>query len=51
MSKMHPRRRISFFMLLIIGVVLGLAIKNVEIGLIIGLVLGVLAGNLGSKRE
>lgn len=50
---MHPRRKISFFLLIIIGVVLGFAIKNIEIGLIIGLAIGLLAGSLikGSKEQ
>jgi len=48
---MHPRRKISFFLLMIIGVVIGLAIKNVKAGMIIGIVIGLLAAGLGSKKE
>ena len=48
---MHPRRRISFFLLIIIGVVLGFAIKNIEIGLVIGLTIGLLAGSLVNKSR
>ena len=46
---MHPRRKIGFFLLVVIGLVLGLAIKNIEVGLIIGLAIGVLAGSLVRK--
>jgi hypothetical protein len=48
---MHSRRKIGFLMLIIIGVVIGFAIKNVKIGLIIGLILGLFAGSLGSKTK
>jgi hypothetical protein len=46
---MHPRRKIGFFFLVVIGLVLGLAIKNIEIGLITGLAIGLLAGSLVRK--
>jgi len=48
---MHPRRRIGFMLLIVIGLVLGYFIKNIKAGLIIGLAIGLLAGSLGSKRE
>lgn len=50
MSSVNSRRRIGIGTLVIIGVVLGLFIKNVKIGLIIGLLLGLLAGSIGSKK-
>ncbi|MDQ6815302.1 MAG: hypothetical protein M3040_16325 [Bacteroidota bacterium] len=47
MAKEHqPRRKIGFAMLVIIGLLLGLAIKHVAIGLIIGLVFGLLASGM-----
>lgn len=46
------RKKIGFAMLIIIGLLLGIAIKHVAIGLIIGLVFGLLAsGMAGGKRE
>ncbi len=46
------RRKISFTMLIIIGLVLGFAIKRVALGLVIGIVLGLLAsGMIGGKRD
>jgi hypothetical protein len=43
---MHPRKKIGFLTLLIIGIALGFLIKNVKIGLIIGLAIGLFAGSL-----
>lgn len=53
MAKQYKqRKKIGFAMLIIIGLLLGLAIKHVAIGLIIGLVFGLLAsGMVGGKRE
>jgi hypothetical protein len=48
---MHPRRKIGFFFLIIIGVVLGFAIKNIEIGLVLGLAIGLLAASLVGKSK
>ena len=48
---MHPRRKIGFFFLVIVGVVLGFAIKNIEVGLVIGLAIGLLAGGLVGKKQ
>ncbi len=45
------RRRISIGVVVIIGVVLGLAIKNVRICLVIGLALGLLAGSLAGGKK
>ncbi len=39
---MKPRRKISFFMLLVIGLGIGWMLKNVKVGLIIGIVMGLL---------
>jgi len=39
---MKQRRKISFFMLLVIGLGIGWMLKNVKIGLIIGIVMGLL---------
>jgi uncharacterized membrane protein (UPF0136 family) len=39
---MKQRRKISFFMLLVIGLGIGWMLKNVKIGLMIGIVLGLL---------
>ncbi len=48
---MQPRKKISFFLLVIIGVVVGLFLKNVKAGLLIGLVLGLLGGGLLNSRS
>jgi uncharacterized membrane protein (UPF0136 family) len=47
---MQPRKKISFFMLVIIGVAIGLFLKNVKAGLLIGLALGLLGGGLLSSK-
>jgi uncharacterized membrane protein (UPF0136 family) len=47
----HPRRKISFGLLVLIGIIVGIMIKRVQIGLLIGLALGLLAGSLGSKKD
>jgi len=39
---MKQRRKISFFMLLVIGLGIGWMLKNVKIGLIVGIVMGLL---------
>lgn len=54
MAKQYrQRRKIGFAMLVIIGLILGLAIKHVAIGLIIGIVFGLLASGMvgGSKQR
>ena len=52
MAKQYrQRRKIGFGILIIIGLLLGLAIKHVAIGLIIGLVFGLLASGMVSGRE
>lgn len=48
---MQPRKRIGIVTLLLIGLALGYAIKNVKIGLVIGLGLGLLAGGLLSSKR
>jgi uncharacterized membrane protein len=51
-KKQQQRRKIGFTMLIIIGLVLGFAIKRVALGLVIGIVLGLLAsGMIGGKRD
>jgi L-cystine uptake protein TcyP (sodium:dicarboxylate symporter family) len=51
-KQQKQRKKIGFAMLIIIGLLLGLAIKHVAIGLIIGLVFGLLAsGMVSGKRE
>ncbi len=39
---MKQRRKISFFMLLVIGLGIGWMLKNVKVGLIVGIVMGLL---------
>jgi uncharacterized membrane protein (UPF0136 family) len=39
---MKQRRKISFFVLLVIGLGIGWMLKNVKIGLMIGIVMGLL---------
>jgi uncharacterized membrane protein (UPF0136 family) len=52
MAKHAQRKKISFAMLIIIGLLIGFAIKKVAIGLVIGIVLGLLAsGMVAGKRD
>jgi uncharacterized membrane protein (UPF0136 family) len=48
---MKQRRKISFFMLLVIGLGIGWMLKNVKIGLIIGLVFGLLISGIGTRSK
>lgn len=49
---MQSRRKISFTMLIIIGLIIGFLIKRVALGLVIGIVLGLLAsGMIGSGKD
>lgn len=48
-NKFQPRRKISFALLIIIGLVLGFAIKRVALGLVLGIVLGLLASGMIGK--
>jgi hypothetical protein len=51
-KKYEPRKRIGFTMLIIIGLLLGFAIKRVALGLVLGIVLGLLAsGMIGGKKD
>lgn len=52
-NQFKQRKKVSFAMLIIIGLLLGMAIKHVAIGLIIGLVFGLLASGMvsGSKQD
>lgn len=43
---MKQRRKISFTMLIIIGLIIGFLIKRVALGLVLGIVLGLLASGL-----
>lgn len=52
MAKSQQRKKISFAMLIIIGLLIGMAIKHVAIGLIIGIVFGLLAsGIIGARKD
>ncbi len=46
---MQSRRKISFTVLIIIGLIIGFLIKRVALGLIIGIVLGLLASGMISS--
>jgi len=48
---MPARRGISVTTLILIGVVLGIAFRNIRVGLVVGLCLGLLAGGLMSSRR
>lgn len=50
---MQQRKRMGVITLVLIGLAIGMFLKNVKIGLVIGLLLGVSAGNLmgGSRRR
>ncbi len=47
---MQSRRTISIWFLVLIGVAVGLVIKNVRIGLLIGLVIGLLTIGLTAGK-
>jgi hypothetical protein len=49
----QQRKKIGFAMLIIIGLLLGMAIKHVAIGLILGLVFGLLASGMvsGGRKD
>ncbi|WP_298302019.1 hypothetical protein [Hydrotalea sp.] len=47
---MHPRKKIGFFTVLIIGVALGFLIKNVKIGMVLGLALGLFASSMLNSK-
>lgn len=47
---MEKRRTISIWLLVLVGVGLGLVLKNVRAGLLIGLILGLLAISLAAGR-
>ena len=49
---MQKRKKISFTMLIIIGLIIGLLIKRVALGMVLGIVLGLLAsGLIGSGKD
>lgn len=47
---MHPRKKIGFFTIMLIGVGIGLFLKNVKAGLLIGLALGLFGGGLINSK-
>ncbi len=47
----NNRKRISLGVLVIVGVVLGLLIKNIKIGMIVGLLLGIAISTLAGKKN
>ncbi|WP_447640156.1 MULTISPECIES: hypothetical protein [Chitinophagaceae] len=47
----HNRKRISLGILVLIGVGLGLLIKNIKIGMIIGLILGVAIATWSGRKN
>jgi hypothetical protein len=44
------RRTVSFFFLIVLGLVIGIFLKRVQLGLLIGLVLGLLGSGLLRTR-
>ena len=44
------RRTVSFFFLIVLGLVIGIFLKRVQLGLLIGLVLGLLGSGLLGAR-
>jgi hypothetical protein len=50
-ASMQQRKRMSAITLIVMGLGIGLFLKNVKLGLVIGLVLGLLAGGLLSSRK
>ena len=44
------RRTVSFFFLIVLGLVIGIFLKRVQLGLLIGLVLGLLGSGLLRAR-
>jgi hypothetical protein len=50
-NKYKPRKKISLAILIIIGLLIGFAIKRVGLGLIIGITLGLLASGMVSKKD
>ena len=47
----QKRGGIAFFVIIILGLVIGFLIKRVHIGLLIGLVMGLLASGLMRRRQ
>jgi hypothetical protein len=45
------RRKVSIFFLVVLGIGVGLLIKNVRLGLLMGLVIGLLAGSLAGGKK
>ena len=51
-NQYKQRKKISFTVLIIIGLLLGFAIKRVALGLVLGIVLGLLAvGMVGGQKD
>ncbi|MFY0256197.1 hypothetical protein ACDQ55_19840 [Chitinophaga sp. 30R24] len=47
----RPRLRITAALCIIIGLLLGISIKKVQVGLVIGGILGLLSGSMWSKSN
>ncbi|SHG23592.1 hypothetical protein SAMN05444008_1228 [Cnuella takakiae] len=47
----NKRANISFLFIVLLGYLIGFAIKRVQLGLILGLVLGILASGLLARRR
>lgn len=48
---MDSRKRVTAALVISIGLVVGLFLKNVKIGLVIGLILGLFSGSILSKKK
>jgi hypothetical protein len=44
------RRKVAIWFLVILGLAIGLVIRNMKAGLLIGLILGLLGGSLAARR-
>ena len=48
---MQKRRKVGFITLIIVGLLIGFAIKRVAIGLVIGIVLGLIASGMVANNR
>jgi hypothetical protein len=44
------RRKVAIWFLVILGLAIGLVIRNMKAGLLIGLILGLLGGSLAARK-